>query len=237
MRATARWLGQVLAWLVILGVLAVLAAAVAVPRFAGATPYTVLTGSMEPSYPPGTLVVVKPADFDEIGLGDVITYQIESGKPAVATHRVVGEARRFDGTRVLITQGDANGDPDPQPVTAVQVRGELWYSVPYLGHVNTALSGQQRQVAVWVVAGLLVGYAAYMFVGAIRDRRRSRSRSASVVPDIPAAPGLLTAPEPAPEPAPMPGTTGGVPALLVGVAGVTGWLLLTGLARRRTRTT
>lgn len=234
MRATAGWLGQVLAWLVILGVVGVLAVAVAVPRIAGATPYTVLTGSMEPSYPPGTLVVVKPVEFDQIGIGDVVTYQIESGKPAVATHRVVGEANRFDGTRVLITQGDANGDPDPQPVTAVQVRGELWYSVPYLGHVNTALSGSQRQLAVWVVAGLLVGYAAFMFVGSVRDRRRGRV--APVAPDLPAAPAV-PAGRTAPEPAPAPGPAGGVPALLVGVAGVTGWLLLTGLARRRTRTT
>lgn len=234
MRATAGWLGQVLAWLVILGVVGVLAVAVAVPRIAGATPYTVLTGSMAPSYPPGTLVVVKPVDFDQIGIGDVVTYQIESGKPAVATHRVVGEANRFDGTRVLITQGDANGDPDPLPVTAVQVRGELWYSVPYLGHVNTALSGSQRQLAVWVVAGLLVGYAAYMFVGSVRDRRRSRRGEPDAVPGTDAAAPPVPVVVPAPE---APTGPTGVPALLVGVAGVTGWLLLTDLARRRTRTT
>ena len=45
-RGAASWIGQVLAWLVILGALAVLAASVVVPRFAGATPYAVLTGSM-----------------------------------------------------------------------------------------------------------------------------------------------------------------------------------------------
>jgi len=226
-RTTAGWLGQVLAWLVILGVVGVLAVAVAVPRISGATPYTVLTGSMEPSYPPGTLVVVKPVDFDRLGIGDVITYQIESGRPAVATHRVVGEANRFDGSRVLITQGDANDDPDPQPVAEAQVRGELWYSAPYLGRVNTLLTGRQRQIAVWVVAGLLVGYAAYMFVGAVRDGRRSRR-------GVPARAPVADGPPPAvhgPAPAPV-----GVPALLLGAAGLTGWLLLAGVARRRART-
>lgn len=173
-RATAGWAGQVLAWLVILGVVVVLAAAVLVPRLAGATPYTVLTGSMEPTYPPGTLVVVKPIAFDDIAIGDVITYQRESGKGDVVTHRVVGSGNRFDGERVLTTRGDANQVADRNPVQEVQVRGKLWYSVPYLGHVNNALTGRQRQWAVWAVSAGLVGYAAYMFVGALRDRRRSR---------------------------------------------------------------
>lgn len=171
-RATAGWIGQVLAWLVILGVVVVLAAAVLVPRLAGATPYTVLTGSMQPKYPPGTLVVVKPVEFDDIAIGDVITYQRDSGKDDVVTHRVVGTGSRFDGTKVLTTRGDANQVADRNPVQQVQVRGRLWYSVPYLGYVNNALSGKQRQWAVWAVSAGLVGYAAYMFVGALRDRRR-----------------------------------------------------------------
>lgn len=184
-RATLGWLWQVVVWLVIVAVVVVLAAAVVVPRIAGATPYTVLTGSMRPTYPEGTLVVVKPVDFDQIGLGDVITYQLESGKATVVTHRVVGTANRFDGEQVLVTQGDANEDPDPERVQEVQVKGELWYSIPYLGHVNNAITGRQRQTAVLVVSALLVGYAAFMFVGAVRDRRR-RGRSQATEVEKPA---------------------------------------------------
>lgn len=168
------WLWQLVLWLVILGVVVILAAAVLVPRLAGATPYTVLTGSMQPKYPPGTLVVVKPAGLDDIAVGDVITYQLESGKETVVTHRVVGVTNRFDGTTELITQGDANDDPDPLPVAEVQVRGKLWYSVPVLGRLNSLLSGQQRQWAVYLVSAGLVGYAAFMFATALRDRRRGR---------------------------------------------------------------
>ena len=51
---------RVTVWLVLLTAAAALAAAVAVPRLTGATPYTVTTGSMRPGYPPGALVVVKP---------------------------------------------------------------------------------------------------------------------------------------------------------------------------------
>ena len=169
-----RFAGQVVLWLVILAAVAAVALAVAIPRVAGGTPYTVLTGSMEPDLPPGTLVVVRPVDPEDIALGDVITFQLESGKPTVATHRVVAVGTRLDGEQVFTTQGDANGTPDRNPVRAVQVQGRLWYSVPYLGHLNSVLTGRQRQSAVLVVAALLVGYAAFMFVAAVRERIRTR---------------------------------------------------------------
>ncbi len=70
---------------------AVIAVAVVVPRLAGARPYVVLTGSMRPGMPPGTLVVVRPVDPRSIGVGDVITYQVASGEPDVVTHRVVAQ--------------------------------------------------------------------------------------------------------------------------------------------------
>jgi signal peptidase len=115
-RAAASWIGQVVAWCVILGAVAVLAAAVVVPRLGGATPYTVLTGSMEPRFPPGTLVVVRPVPIEEVGIGDVITYQLHSGDPTVVTHRVVGVSTTLGGEQSLITQGDANDIPDAAPV-------------------------------------------------------------------------------------------------------------------------
>ena len=79
------------AWLFILATLSILAVAVLLPRIGGATPYTVLTSSMEPDLPPGTLVVVKPTPAEQIGVGSVITYQLNSGKSSVVTHRVVSQ--------------------------------------------------------------------------------------------------------------------------------------------------
>jgi signal peptidase len=174
--------GQAVAWLVILAVSAVLVAGVLVPRVAGATPYTVLTSSMEPDLPAGTLAVVKPTDVEEIEAGTVITYQLESGKPEVVTHRVVAQGVTADGDIVLQTQGDANDIPDRDWVRPVQVKGELWYSVPYLGHLNQLLNGSQRQWVVYAVATLLLGYALAMWLGAARDRsqrRKERSDEAS----------------------------------------------------------
>jgi signal peptidase len=169
-RSALGWLGQLLAWMVILAVTTMLVVTVGIPRIAGATPYTVLTGSMSPGMPPGTLVVVRPAD--QIGIGEVVTYQLESGKPAVVTHRVVSVAPGADGKTMFQTQGDANDVPDESWVSEDQIRGVRWYSVPFLGHVNNLLTGKERQMAVYAVAALLLGYAGAMLAGSLRDRRR-----------------------------------------------------------------
>ena len=94
-REAARFARMVLAASILLVAAFVLGAAVLVPRLAGATPYTVLTGSMSPAYPPGTMIVTRP--HGSVGLGSVITFQLVSGKPEVVTHRVVAIARHPDG--------------------------------------------------------------------------------------------------------------------------------------------
>lgn len=164
---------RVTVWLVLLTAAAALAAAVAVPRLTGSTPYSVTTGSMRPHYPPGTLVVVKPLPVDEIRTGDVVTYQLESGEAAVVTHRVIEIGTNLDGDVQLITQGDANDIADADPVRPVQVKGRLWYSVPYLGYVNNVVGGDERRIGIFAVVTGLLGYAVVMFVTAGRERCRT----------------------------------------------------------------
>lgn len=170
------FIGQILAWVVILGVAAMITVAVLIPRVGGATPYTILTSSMEPLNPPGTLMVMKPTAMDNIRVGDVITYQLKSGEPTVVTHRVVQVEQTLNGQTRFITKGDNNMINDAEPVMPVQVRGKLWYRVPFLGRVNTMLSGNQRQTATVIVAGSLFLYAGYMFAGSLRDRTRRGKR-------------------------------------------------------------
>lgn len=161
-------------YVVLVALVGVLAVAVVVPRIAGATPYTVLTGSMRPHLPPGTLVVVRPIDAKDIRAGDVVTYQLESGKPQVVTHRVVSVANRLDGSRAFTTQGDANSAPDPKQVRPEQVRGKLWYVVPKLGHVQALLTGRQRELVSYLAGVALAAYALVLFAGAMLDRLKDR---------------------------------------------------------------
>lgn len=161
-----------LAWAGIVAVCSVLVVVVLVPAVTGSAALTVLTGSMRPQLEPGTLVVVRPTPITQIGAGDVVTYQLASGKPEVVTHRVVATRVNARGETELQTQGDANPVPDPQWVREVQLRGTLWYEVPFVGRVTLLSDPHTKRILSVALAACLVGYAGWMFLGAWRQRRR-----------------------------------------------------------------
>jgi signal peptidase len=167
-----RYVARVLAWCLILGMAAAVSLAVVIPRIGGATPYVLLTGSMSPEMPPGTMVVVRPADPEHIEVGTVVTYQLRSGQPDVVTHRVIAVGTGMDGKPVFQTRGDANRVADDKMVRAVQVRGVRWYDVPYLGYLTTLVTPDVRTIGTFATAAGLMLYAASMFAGAFGLRRR-----------------------------------------------------------------
>ena len=172
------WFSTIVTWLLVFAVSALVLALVVVPLLGSAQPYTVLTESMRPTYPPGTLVVVRDGDMNRLPVGEVVTYQIRSDDPAVVTHRIIATGIDIEGGRTYITQGDNNPQPDPEPVEPAQIRGSVWYSIPYLGYVNNWLTGDTRVVVVIVMAGALGLYAAFQLVGAVVDKRRASTGSA-----------------------------------------------------------
>ncbi|MCL2455299.1 MAG: signal peptidase I [Micrococcales bacterium] len=169
---------------------AALLVGVVVPGLAGAVPYTVLTGSMAPAIPVGSLVVAAPREA--VAVGDVITFQ-RSRDGQVVTHRVVGVGASTDGRLAYTTRGDANTVADLDVVRPEQVHGVVWYHVPHLGRLAVLLTGPQRQAAVTSVAALLVGYAAWQVWQARRERRRGAASSAVTV-SVPGA--ALASPDP-----------------------------------------
>lgn len=159
-----------LAMLVLVGALVII-----IPAVSGSTPMTILTQSMEPTYPPGTLIIVRPVDASEIAIGDPITYQLESGKPEVVTHRVVS-ITSTNGEVSFVTKGDNNEVADARPVIPVQIRGTVWYAVPYIGYANTLVNGDNRAMIVPIIAVGLFGYAGYMIASGLAASARRRKR-------------------------------------------------------------
>lgn len=158
------------------------ALAIIVPALTGSTPRTVLTSSMEPTYPPGTLVIVRPIAPEDVRIGDPITYQIESGKGDVVTHRVIGITTNSDGDRRFTLQGDNNSLPD-DPVRDEQIQGKVWYALPLLGWANTWINGDGRSWIAPVAAVVLFGYAVWMVISALRDKAKRRAVASRVVSD------------------------------------------------------
>src|SRR5690625_6675678 len=92
----------------------------------GGAGLTVLSGSMEPTYSAGDMVVAVPQETYRIG--DVVTFQPTSGDPTLITHRIVGDRAGSEGTE-HITRGDANGADEP-PIVAEQVLVRGLYHAP-----------------------------------------------------------------------------------------------------------
>lgn len=135
----------------------------AVPAVVGAEhSFVVLSGSMEPALSPGDAVVVDETDPADIEEGDVITFARSSGDTAV-THRVV-DVREEDGRPVFETKGDANDDPDRQPVPAENVVGSVALTIPMIGHVVQFTNTPLGFVAlVLLPLGLLAATEAWSF--------------------------------------------------------------------------
>ncbi|WP_307860935.1 signal peptidase I [Curtobacterium flaccumfaciens] len=150
---------------------------IVIPKATGSMPLTILTQSMEPTLPPGTLLVVRPTAVDDIEVGDVVTYQIVSGQPAVISHRVVSVSSSSNGARTFVLKGDNNAKADPRPVTAAQIRGVVWYSIPEVGVVNQLVNGS-RSWLIPAVAGVLLAYGGVMItIGTVTAARRRRAAS------------------------------------------------------------
>ena len=109
--------------------LALIAAAVVILTVCGIRPYVVLTGSMAPQIPVGSVCLVNQRCGTEgIQSGDVITFCDHGG--AVVTHRAV---RIQDGC--IYTMGDANQVEDETAVTAENFIGKCVLSIPKIGFI------------------------------------------------------------------------------------------------------
>ena len=104
-------------------------------RLFGLTPYTVISGSMEPSIPVGSLIYVRKTTAGELKVGDPVTYVMQNG--VVVTHRIIEILPDEDNPTVVRyrVKGDANEDPDGDPVHISNVIGKPVFTLPLLGYV------------------------------------------------------------------------------------------------------
>lgn len=79
------------------------------------------TGSMRPAFDEGWWLLVKPINFEDIKVGDVIIYTSKlPGMPELIVHRVWS---RSSNGQILILKGDHNPDVDGEWVTPGMVVG------------------------------------------------------------------------------------------------------------------
>lgn len=124
-----------------------------VPKLWGYGIYTVTSGSMEPEIHTGDVIYTRPAEFQELQEGDVITFSMNQGKTTV-THRI----QKIDQeNRLIQTKGDANEESDRTWISESTVLGKVEYSVRRLGYLAllaASVSGKLFLLAVfmWMAA-------------------------------------------------------------------------------------
>ena len=138
--------------------------AVTVPQVLGYEVYHIVSGSMEPEIPVGSVIYVDATPPEDMAEQDIIAFWREE---AVVAHRVV-ENRVVEGE--LITKGDANAQEDISPVSYRSVIGRVARHFPYLGAMLVLFSTTVGKV--YVVAFAACGAMLNILGGRIRRRAR-----------------------------------------------------------------
>ena len=158
--------------------LAAVAAVILVPVLMGYKEMAVLSGSMEPTIPVGSIVYVKPLDDASLlEPGDICTYVLADGKTMV-THRVISVDPE---SQTLVTQGDANSSPDGA-ISFDQVYGKTQFHLPYLGYITI---NAKTPKGIMAICGVLVVVVLVNFIPAIMDADEEDKKKALKQADEP----------------------------------------------------
>lgn len=175
MRISKIWNGFTSILVALVVILAVLLAGV---RLVGLQVFTVLSGSMEPTYHTGSLIYVQDVDPYEIEAGQVITFMLDEN--TVATHRVVEVVPDEEDPTVVRfrTKGDANDAEDGSLVHYKNVIGSPIFSIPQLGYLANYIQnppGTYIAISVGAILLLLI-MLPELFSGDDEDKPKKRRK-------------------------------------------------------------
>ncbi len=131
--------------------LAALAAVLVAKLLFGVEMRAVLTPSMEPELPVGSLLIIKPTAYEDIKIGDDITF-VRDKKLTVVTHRVI---EKDDETKHLTTQGIANNTADA-PTIYENVIGKVVFHIPLVGYLIMWTSDLKGKIICGIIIAALV---------------------------------------------------------------------------------
>jgi signal peptidase I, archaeal type len=114
----------------------------------------VVSGSMEPVFYRGDVVVIEKTNFlgiqeinpSDLKVGDIIIYQA-TWFPEPVIHRIINIQTGSDGQMYYVTKGDNNPKPDPSLVSTSQVQakvvslGDQPLIIPKIGYITLWIRG------------------------------------------------------------------------------------------------
>ena len=120
----------------------------------------VLSGSMQPTMPVGSLLISEPMDASQAKVGDVITFH-PPGEPYVVSHRVasrtvVPPAAGLPAEVILVTKGDANVAPDPWRIVASGPTDKMVVALPDLGYALVMMQSRMGKLFILLIPATLL---------------------------------------------------------------------------------
>lgn len=111
--------------------------------------YSVISGSMEPAIPTGSIIYSGKYKLEDLKKGDIVTYRAKDNA-TIVTHRIdqvnitevdVITADKKDTKKMVrygfVTKGDANGTADADEVLPNQILGKYQWNIPRLGYLSS----------------------------------------------------------------------------------------------------
>ncbi len=139
--------------------------------------FYVATGSMEPTLPTGTVLIVRPCD--EYQVNDIITFYSRdeqiSGRPN--THRIIGTVE-VDGELCYVTKGDANNVQDTLPVSERDIIGKVYADIQ-MSFIRDILGFLATPLGFFLLILLPILYVAVVSMKHFKDAVREELRRAA----------------------------------------------------------
>lgn len=135
---------------------------------------TIISPSMEPKYPTGSLVYLVDVDPSKLKVGDVITFQITNSM--TATHRIKEIVHDENDPSIVRfrTKGDNNDTYDGKLVELQDVKGKVVFCIPLLGYLAQYI---QTPGGTGVAIGVFLSIIFFVMIAdAVNDDKKVKNK-------------------------------------------------------------
>lgn len=141
-------------------------------KFVGVEVLTILSPSMEPKYPTGSVIYIVPVDPAELKVKDVITFKLTDSM--TATHRIIELIPDENDPDVIRfrTKGDNNDTPDGSLVEFQDIVGKPVLCIPLLGYLAMNIQSPPGNYIAIGVSLAIIFFV--MIVDTITDDKKSK---------------------------------------------------------------
>ncbi|WP_077328718.1 signal peptidase I SipW [Virgibacillus siamensis] len=146
------------------------------PTIFGYQVKTVLSGSMEPVFYTGSIIVTElPSKHQAYQKGDIITFQSDG---RLITHRIIG-VHEANGKKLYKTKGDHNNAPDNGYVQPDNIVGKYTgITIPKAGYIVSYATSKIGSALLLFIPGLLlVLSSAFSIFRAVKELEKNNVHS------------------------------------------------------------